>query len=212
MYVPGSPAFLQGFVHPLPRACAWDLGVATPAKMARPKVYQPRPTKRRAAASVANPPHPTPPPVEPIDGPAPRNVPAAGGQPAGARGGGNAGARPARAARGAPKPRGAAAPAAAAGAGRSGSRAAAAPTAAAGVKRAVGGKKNGAAKPPKKAKPGAQKPAAATKSRGPPWSGHPGWHCRRGRGLIDYIYTAPDGRVTVCNRRMGGRARRGRPR
>ena len=62
------------------------------------------------------------------------------------------------------------------------------------MKRAVGGKKNGAAKPPKKAKPGAQKPAAATKSRGPPWSGHPGWHCRRGRGLIDYIYTAPDGR------------------
>ena len=62
------------------------------------------------------------------------------------------------------------------------------------MKRAVGGKKNGAAKPPKKAKPGAQKPAAAAKSRGPPWSGHPGWHCRRGRGLIDYIYTAPDGR------------------
>ena len=115
------------------------------------------------------------------------------GSPLGRGGGGNAGVRPARATRGAPKPRRAAAPAAAAGAGRSVSRAATAPTAAAGVKRAVGGKKNGAAKPPKKAKPGAPMPAAASKSRGQPWSGHPGWHCRRGRGLIDYIYTAPTG-------------------
>ena len=152
-----------------------------------------KPRKRKAnarappAAANPSPPHPRS-PVEPVSGPPARRVRARAPRGAGpldaAQGGGAPSPPPAgrggrRATRRKATGQAAAAPAPA-------PDPVPAPAAAAAARAPPGGgARGGGGPPPKKAK--------AAKKKGNIWRGHPGWTYRQGKGLVEWIYTAPDG-------------------